>query len=181
MATLSQLVQKLKKLKDQKNELQEALNKLNAQIDNMECKTVPEAMAQAGVLEFTTSDGKLKVVSKFDFFGGLPAPSTIEKSKGDERNVLVKRLQDSLAWLRAHGHADLIKNEIAVSLPKESDNVAAAVTSFLDENDLSYIRYETVHPQTFRAWLREQNKAGVDVPLDLFGVVGREKATLKEL
>lgn len=108
-------------LKEQIDKLDEEKKQLTARYDEIRSVQLPEAMAQAGLVnesgqgKFSLSDG-----------------STIYL-RSDVR-AHVRKADEGLFhnWLRSNGHGDLIK--------------------------------ETVHPQTLKAFIREQIENGASVP-----------------
>lgn len=118
-------------------------------------RQLPEAMASAGMEKFTTTEGA-EVSVKREVYATI-----------SEANRVAAH-----AWLREHGHGDLIKNTLTVTFGAGEDTDAAGAKSLLEASGLSYggiEQREGVHPQTLRVFVREQVEGGRQVPLDLFG------------
>lgn len=114
---------------------------------------LPAALAEQGLAEIKLDDGTKITVSTY-YSASIP--------KDHHTNAL--------AWLRSHGFEDLIKHEIGVSFGKGEEKKAKLVKDAIEEMGFFPSDKETVHPQTLKAWVREQTEAGRDIPNDLFGV-----------
>lgn len=150
------LEQKVKELDDLLKQTKE-LHKQVSQVD------IPEALAELGLSEFKLKDGTKLTVQQF-------YSASIPKDRVDE----------ALAWLRVNDHGDLIKNTVAVDFGRGEDEVAKDLKDSLALKGLSYTDKTGVHPQTLRAFVREQVESGQNLPLDLLGVFIGQKTVIKE-
>lgn len=124
--------------------------------------TIPAVCAEAGGLtQVKLSSG---VELKIDNF--VDARITPEKAP------------DAFAWLREHGHDDLIKRELTLQFGRGDDKQAELVRDELCRLGLSPSDRESVHPQTLKAFVRERMESGQAVPTDLFGVFTGQKAKI---
>lgn len=114
---------------------------------------LPAALAEKGLSEIKLDDGTKITVSTY-------YSASISK----------ERATNAFAWLRSNGHDDLIKHEVSVSFGKGEEKNALRVISAIEEMGFFPSDKETVHPQTLKAWVREQIEAGRDIPSELFGV-----------
>ncbi len=124
---------------------------------------IPEALAEAGLSEFKLADGTKVTVQQF-------YSASIPKDKVD----------DAMQWLRDNGHGDLIKNTVSVAFGKGEDTLATDLKKYLGTNGNSYEDKTGVHPQTLRAFAREQIEAGQNLPLDTLGIYIGQKTVIKE-
>ena len=118
---------------------------------------LPEAMAEATMTEFKTTNGKQIVVQ--DIVAGAP-------SKAEFPNAL--------EWLRSRWHDGIIKRSITlnINLPKGQDAEGDKLVKYL--NKLKTLQKlgvtpkdePTVHYQTFGAWARELRKRHVEEHLN---------------
>ena len=110
---------------------------------------IPEALAECGLSELKLTDGqKISVQTYYS--------ASIPKDK----------INDALDWLRDNGHGDLIKNTVSIDYGKGEDNVAADMKQKLHEAGQSFTDKTGVHPQTLKAFAREQTETGKNLPLD---------------
>jgi hypothetical protein len=125
---------------------------------------IPEAMAEIGLSEFKLDTGHKITVNPF-------YNCSIPKDRVDE----------AMDWLRDNNHGDLIKNTISVDFGRGEDNEAANLKQVINDKGHSYTDKTGVHPQTLRAFVREQVESGQTLPLDLLGVFIGQKTTIKEV
>lgn len=124
---------------------------------------IPEALAEAGLSEFKLADGTKVTVQQF-------YSASIPKDNIDE----------AMSWLRDNGHGDLIKNTVSVAFGRGEDESAAKLKEYLGTKGSSYEDKTGVHPQTLRAFAREQIEAGQNLPLDTLGIYIGQKTVIKE-
>lgn len=95
-------------------------------------------------------------------------------------NITKDRANEAHDWLRANGHADLIKNTVSVAFGKGEDEKAAELISQLDASGFSADQKEAVHPSTLKAFCKEQIERGAAIPSELFGIYIGQKTTIKK-
>lgn len=126
---------------------------------------LPAALAEVGMTSFTLTDGtKIDVKPFYDCH--------ISEANRDAAHE----------WLRENDHADLIKHELKASFGRGDEESAQAAKSALEQLGVEVSDKEAVHPQTLKAFVKEQIEAGVEgFPTDLFGahVGSRAKITRK--
>ncbi len=144
-------------------ELETKLKEKNEQLTQVQERDLPEAMMECGISEFKLVDGS-KVTVKPYYQASPP------KDKYEE----------AMAWLRNNGHGDLIKNDVTVSFGKGEDERACDFKDFLSKHGTSYTDKTGVHPQTFKAFVREQVETGKNLPFDLLGIYIGQKASIKK-
>jgi hypothetical protein len=142
------------------NELEDAKEELK-QISE---SALPNAMAEAGVSEFRLTDGT-KITVK---------PVYLANITPDHRSA-------AFAWLRDHGHDDLIKNNLILTFGRGEDMQFSVVMQQLRHMGLAdhMTHKEEVHWQTLRAFVKEQLEAGNALPTEEFGVHIIQQAKIK--
>lgn len=164
LRSISFLVGKAVSLKEEIDAMQAQLDARTKEHRDILEKELPEAMDAAGSSSFTDKDTGKKVAIKDD------VRASISKGNAPEAH----------AWLRNHGHEDLIKNEIIIPLNKGLDNVASEIVQEVKNRfGLDAERKEAVHAQTLGAFCREQLGMGVDLPAGLLGLFIRRVAVIK--
>jgi hypothetical protein len=153
LAQISQLVinaenlaEELKLLEDRRKELEEHHRRLVE-------RDIPDAMREVGLSLVRLTDGS-EVSLKDDVYASIPEA----------------KLRYALGWLRQQGFGDIIKNEVRVAFGSGEDVEAQQVADFLLQSGRDFARRETVHPQTLRAFAREQLARGRSLPEDGFAV-----------
>lgn len=162
LSTISDLCRSYKILEGQIEDLEQKLTEYKEQFRLLREERLPAAMKEAGTLQFTTSEGR-KVTVK-PFYTG-----TISES----------RAQEAFAWLKEHGHDDIIKNDVVVKFGKGNDELAKSVVTELVSKGLDVNAKKYVHYQTLSAFIKERITSG-DSTFDpeLFQVYSGERATV---
>lgn len=126
---------------------------------DLEKELLPNAMSEAGVTSFVTKSGRSVKIDEV-INGNIPAISTIEKAKGDERVALENRRMNALAIVHEKWPG-LIKTELSVSLGKGETELATQMVELLrKEFDVSAEVAETIHPGTLNSHFKELKDSG---------------------
>ena len=142
---------------------EEDLATLKEQFKQVSQGDLPEALAETGLSEIKLVDGTKITVQQF-------YNASIPKDKTDE----------AFKWLRDNDHADLIKNTISCDFGRGEDGDAKILKESLTNSGLSFTDKVGVHPQTLKAFVREQVESGQKLPLDLLGVyIGQKTKIIK--
>lgn len=138
----------------------------------------------------TEAKSKLRELTQFtipQLLDGLEGSITLD----DGRKVEVKETvrasiknenkPAAMQWLRENGHDSIIKNQIIVSLGKGREEEARKIMDFAAQFEGTNVKNDkSVHAQTLGAWVREQLKAGVPIPHEVFGVFKQSTTKIKE-
>lgn len=140
------------------------LTAAKAELRQLEERDLPDRMLELGLTTFGLSDG-----------------TTVEVKPEVYCSITTERQIAAFDWLRANGFEKLIKNQIVISLGKNEDSVAQDIVSFLNREgyDDRYNLKQEVHPQTLKAFVKEQDGLGRAVPDVLFGVYRTNRAKVK--
>lgn len=127
---------------------------------------IPTTLDELGLEDFTTTDG-IKVEVKEKLRGSIP--------KGKEG--------PAFKWLDDHDQGNLIKRQFMIEFGKGDEGWANKFEGDLKKRKkpLNVARKMAVHPSTLQAFIKSQLEAGVDIPLDVFGVYRQRssKVTIK--
>ena len=142
---------------------EELLAQLNDQLKELKEKRIPDAMAEIGMESFSLSDGSSINVEKYY------AGSISEDHK-----------KDAFAWLRKNEFDALIKRNLTITFGKGEDQFANKLVRDLQrrKRPVNFTDKEAVHPQTLKAFIREQMEAGNELPTELFGVFVGNRAKI---
>jgi hypothetical protein len=122
---------------------------------------IPEKMTELGVKQLKLSDGWEVKIDQY-----------YSASIGAEKK------EAAFAWLRAHKHDDIIKNEIITSFGRGDDEKAKKVAELLEGANIVYTQKESVHAQTLKAFVKGEIEKGEELPMDLFSVYIGNRAKL---
>lgn len=114
-------------------------------------EAIPELMMTMGIETFKTTSG-----------------ITINVKETIRASVLKATEAAAFAWLRANGHAALIKRKVALQFGMGDDELAQATLDKLEGLDVE--DKSSVHSGTLAKFVREQLEEGTEVPEDLFSI-----------
>ena len=160
---VSGLVRQQLILEQRVEDLAADLKKAQADLAHISGEALPAALAEHGLTELKMADGSKVTIA------------TVISA-----NISKERANEAHDWLRANGHADLIKNTVSVAFGKGEDTKAADLIDLLDAQGFSSDQKEAVHPSTLKAFCKEQIERGSNIPSELFGIYIGQKTTIKK-
>jgi hypothetical protein len=140
------------------------LAELNKELAQIEEKDLPTAMMKAGTMEFILTNGG-KITIKDVIQGGL--------SKDEEKRKFI------FDWVVDNGGQETIKDHFEIDYTRGQYTYALACRKLLQENQVQFDEFESIHTQTFWAFLREKLEDGVVPPFDKMGLRFFKKAVIK--
>ena len=153
---LNRMVQRVIELTQFIEQGEEAIAEARRELAALTKKEMPEIMQAANMKKFAMTNGvSLSLLDTWE--GALPKTDPERRERG-------------LQWLKEHDGADIIQNEIVVSLGRNSDNTAKAVVSALEDIGVDYLQQENVHHATLKKFAKEKIAAGEDVNLEDLGL-----------
>lgn len=164
LSAVLKLAEEARQLEEGIAEQDEILSSMSARYNAIKQKEMPDAMAEAGLADFTTPDGiNIKIA---DFVSGsLPKEETLRK--------------EAIEWLEAHEAGELIKTNIELSFGKSQHNEALALADDLKAKGFAFEMGSGVHSGTLQSFAREKMKAGEEIPLDKLGLYSGRIAKVK--
>jgi hypothetical protein len=168
-ATLADLLTKAEEfigLDKQIKELEDLLITLNGRSNELKTKVIPDKMAEIGITEFATPEGKRLRIEKF-VAGSLP-------KEPEKRAAAIKALE---SWEAD----DVIKSELNLKFSKQEHNQALALADDLRNQGFAVEVTSGVHPQTYCALIRERLEDGDPVDLEVMGVFVGNKTKIVEV
>lgn len=161
---------------DEVARLEEQLKRAKAQLSQVQDNLLPTAMASAGVVNFTLTDGSKIAVRDNYRCGQLD-----DGPQREEGRALEERLE-ALRWLEDAGHGDLPKRVVSVTMGADSEEMAREIIDLVRShpgaNRLLIDNRRTVPWNTLSAFTREQLREGNDIPLDVLGVTVQRSAKI---
>jgi len=115
-------------------------------------ETIPGAMQELGIEELKLSTGQ-KLSIKQEVYASIPAANKYM----------------AFDWLTEHGFGGLIKVEVITQFGKGELHEAEQLAVQLRDLGLQPMLDQSVHPQTLKAFIKEQLASGANFPLDMFG------------
>lgn len=144
-------------------ELEEELRTAKQELRDIQEEQIPDVMMELGVSEVTLTDGR-KLTIKEDLHA----------------KIADKNRQEAHAWMVEHGYGDIIKNQVVVNVETGNQESLNSLLGILNDNAYEdYSLKNNIHFQTLKKFVKENIEAGVDIPLNLFGVFMSKKAQIK--
>jgi hypothetical protein len=136
---------------------EEALVEAKEELRRISERSIPELMDAAEMAEYTTKDG-IKIKVQEQIRGSIPKEPTKNEA--------------AFKWLEDNGHGDLPKREFIIRFAKSEEAWAKKFAADLKKRKkpLAYEVKRSVHANTLAAFVKGQLEAGVDFPLETFGV-----------
>jgi hypothetical protein len=162
LKTVSSLAQEVSNWEGKVAELDEQLRTAKAKLLELTDRDLPDMMAEVGITNFTLADG-----------------SKLEVKQTYGARIPVVHRDAAFAWLKEKGHDDIIKNLVSVPFGRGEDSLATDFINLAQKNGYAPDQKKEVHPQTLKAFVKEQLEKGQEVPMDLFGVFTGQRASIK--
>ena len=156
------LAKKVQATQSRVTELEAEIKEKKRELLKLTDEDLPATMQELGLSAFTTDDG---------------ASITIKPTYG--AHIKVDNREDAFNWLRDNNFGDLIKNNVTCTFGRGEDDAANQFLSFAEKSGYTPLQKTEVHPQTLKAWVREQTETGNSFPMDLFGAYIGQRATIK--
>ena len=154
-----------KKIQDKQNRitlLDSELKQAKQDLLKLTDEDLPATMQELGLSAFTTDDG---------------ASITIKPTYG--AYIKVDNRDEAFHWLRDNDFGDLIKNSVTCTFGRGEDETATEFLTFAEKSGYTPQQKTEIHPQTLKAWVREQTETGNSFLMDLFGAYIGQRATIK--
>jgi hypothetical protein len=180
LAKVSDLVAKWDLLGGDLKKLEVALELKKKQRQEIENELLPNAMTEAGVTSFVTKTGRSVKIDEV-INGSIPAISTIEKLRGEERAAAEKRRAEAFRIV-GEKWPGLIKTEVSVSLGKGETEVASQMVELLrKEFGVAPTVDESIHHASLNSHfkqLKDDGKLG-EIPPEPFALYVGPRAKIK--
>jgi sugar/nucleoside kinase (ribokinase family) len=153
LSSISELALRQVELEKQVELLEEDLKALKKRLTQVSAIDLPQKMNEVGLTEIRLKDGrKVSVVHNIT------------------ASIAAETAPTAMQWLRDNDFGSIIKNEIKAAFGRGEEDRAAELLEHLQETGYIVEHKETVHPQTLKAFVKEQLAEGKEIPRDLFGV-----------
>jgi hypothetical protein len=161
---VAMLAKQQAELKELVTQAEDDLKRVKAALIQNRERDLPDAMTEAGVKKFTTTEGLTIEVSNQYFASG--------------ERITIR--PEGFAWLKEIHHEDIVKNDVILAFTKGQDAEAQALMERLRaEGYTNLVNKPTIHAQTLKGFVREMEQEGRDVPLEYFGLYRATVAVVK--
>jgi len=164
LAQLSGLALDQKRAEAEVAKAEEALATAKAELSRISEREIPDLMDKAEMAEYTTKDG-IKIKIKEKVHGSIPKATEAQ----------------AFEWLKENEHDNLIKREFKIQFGKDDEKWADKFLKDLQKRKrpLAFELKRTVHPSTLSSFVTGQLEAGVDFPMDTFGVFRKRSSVIE--
>lgn len=156
---LSSLAQQQLELEQQMDALEKQMDELKSQHKKVSETDIPECMTSLAIKSIMLENGLILTIKPY--YSGK-----VDSLEG-------------YRYLESIGHGDLIRGEIKMSYPKESDRKAIdAIREFIKSQGFVSDDKISVHHATLSSWLREMIEGGEQIDRDVLNVTTGFRAKL---
>jgi len=141
---------------------EEALSTRKEEHRKLTQETLPNMMAEIGLMSFRLANGK-EIGITDQYYAKLP-----------EDNYA------AFTWLREKGMDGVIKTQIILDFSKGDDELVQQIQDELALRGLIPTVKSTIHHMTLKALVKEQVERGNDIPLDAFGAGSFRQSIVKK-
>lgn len=126
---------------------------------------IPTAMEGAGLQALVLANGR-KLTVKEALYASM---AELSRAKRNE----------AAAWMVDHGHASLVKTEVAVQFDRDERDLAIDTAALLRSRGFSPVVAENMNTASVKSAINAMREQGIDVPLPLFGAYLKKEAVIK--
>lgn len=176
----SELVAEYDRLGSEIVTLEERVKQRTARRKEIEEQILPGYMTEVGLTSFRTASGR-NVSVETVVRGNIPALSTIEKARGNEKQILLARRDSAIAVVRQKWPG-LIKTELSVALERGQMEVALHIAELLRKQfQLDPEVAENIHHATLNSHFKELRDDGKieEIPVEPFALFVGQIAKIK--
>lgn len=153
LKTITDLASQIRNLDNMIEDLEAAIRTRKDERFKLATQDLPNVMTSVGLKSFVTSNG-LKIELKPE----------VAVSISDDKAAF------ALDWLRKNKFGDIIKSQVAFAFGKGEDKLQKVLVTFAKKQKLPFSMKAGVHPQTLKAFAREQIEQGRTLPAEGFNV-----------
>jgi hypothetical protein len=166
LSTISAWATKALELQAEIEQAEEHLKQLKKELAQIEEIDLPRAMMAAGSTEFKMTGG-----------GKITISDVIQGALSKDDDVREFTLQ----WFIDNGGQENIKDHFEIDYTKGQNTYAKAFRELLQEHQISFDEFESIHHSTLKAFLHEKLREEKDVPpFDKMGIRYFKKAIIKQ-
>lgn len=142
---------------------------IRADIEELESKVAAKKKDLARI-ENDFIIGKMDSLAISEFV--LATGQKLKIKRSLQASIPKAKAAQAFKWLESNNFGGLIKTAVKVEFDRSAESVESASDLFthLKESGLDADMDRKVHPQTLKAFVREQMEAGNHIPADLFNV-----------
>lgn len=152
---LSIMAESQRSLETELSKAEDEVKRIKKELEMVAMVQLPNLMDNLEMSEFTTKDG-LKVKIEENLRANIPKA----------------RAPEAIKWLDDNGHSGLVKRKFIIMFTKADETWAKKFERDCAQRKkpLDCAQEKSVHHRTLSSFIKEQLEAGIDIPMDVFGV-----------
>ena len=163
LTEIKSLIDELNKKDNDVIDAENNLKKVKEEARRYREDIIPCALQELGVTKLVLESGETITLSQ-EVYASIPS----------------QKKRYAFEWLVDNGFSGLIKVEVTTAFSKGEYQKAYALNEELHGKGVNSNLSQSVHPQTLKAFLKEQINKGSGVPLELFGASPVFKVNIKK-
>jgi len=160
---LAMLARKMGEYKQNIDDCKDRVAEAEEKLRVLKEETIPNIMTEIGVTSIQLDSGEIIEIKQ----------EVYAQPRKEDKPLICE-------WLNDNGFGGLIKVMVAIQFGKGDQEEAVNLFQELNAEYSGVLLTEDIHPQTLKAFLREQITKGKNIPLDLFGAKPVMEAKLKK-
>jgi hypothetical protein len=170
--------EELRSIEAKQSALNCQLKDLGSRYDKIQLELLPDLLVAIGIKKFALESGDLIEVKDF-IRGNIPTLSAIAKAEDLDKLALQERRDAAIKWLKDNNSESIIKNQVIALFGKGQAADAKKAFETLQAQGYVVKQEEEINFQTLNSLLKAKLAAGVNVPVEPFGLYVGKKAELK--
>lgn len=142
--------------------LNEKIKELSAEINTLSQDLIPSTMEELNLEKIVLNTGE-----------------TISTKMDVNVSINKEQAQNAYHWLDMHGLGNIIKTDVKAAFHREERGQALKLLDEMISNGYDAYLDEKIHPQTLKAFVKEQLQAGTELPPDYFNINPYYKTVVK--
>jgi hypothetical protein len=163
VSTIAELARAVRNKQDEVLKLEETLKEAKKDLLKLTDEDLPALLHEIGVSKMELEDG-----------------SKVELKPTYGAYIKVENRDKAFGWLKENGYDDIIKNVVSVQFGRGEEKLADDLVSLTTDAGYSPDQKKDIHPQTLKAFVKDQVENGNEFPMDLFGAWVGQRANIKK-
>ena len=163
VSSIAELARAVRNKQDEVLKLEDALKKTKKDLLKLTDEDLPALLHEIGVSKMELDDGsKVELKSTYGAY------------------IKVENRDKAFGWLKENGYDDIIKNVVTCQFGRGEESLAENLVEMTTKAGFSPEQKRDIHPQTLKAFVRDQVESGNEFPMDVFGAYVGQRANIKK-
>lgn len=163
VSSIAELARAVRNKQDEVLKLEDALKQTKKDLLKLTDEDLPALLHEIGVSKMELDDG-----------------SKVELKPTYGAYIKVENRDKAFGWLKENGYDDIIKNVVTCQFGRGEESLAENFVEMTTKAGFSPEQKRDIHPQTLKAFVRDQVESGNEFPMDVFGAYVGQRANIKK-